>query len=412
MARKQNGNQPTGNKAEFLTGLRSHITVLKGDNQNVGEDIRKAQEEGRVATDSRRTVIAELVTNLLPDLDISRLEGLRKVLTFAPSAADAHQLRQNAKNLLDKEQARACPGFNLSTYETALATLDSQIGVHDAKQTKINEILSATPDLERLYGAGYGTSKYYVSVFSLAYYYNWNRADEIVDALKMESWSDVLAYVKELDSQRASAISEVRALRVVKFQLENAREAYLDIEKRRQEIDVIVLEKLQVELRASLDAFDGPTPVIAGQDIVNALFSIRSFAGKVAKAEDRIRTELQPARQSLTAEIGKLETLYAAAEKSRAQNIPTDFVGMTKQAELRASDFLRGGSGPVRVEHHYHNNSGTDFTTYLMYDALLSHLNTSAPAPVVVREAPRTPGIGSRPRLPITIGTVGFLNSE
>ena len=118
---------------------------------------------------------------------------------------------------------------------------------------------------------------------------------------------------------------------------------------------------------------------------------ILDLTESVGQAEKRIRTELQPARQSLTTEIGKLETLYAAAEKSRAEIIPTNFVGMTNRAQSRASNFSRGGSGSVRVEHHYHNDGGMDFTTFLMYDQLLSHLNTSAPAPVVVREAPRTP---------------------
>ncbi|MBI3633738.1 MAG: hypothetical protein HY226_05625 [Candidatus Vogelbacteria bacterium] len=386
-------NQTTGgNKTEFLTGLRSQITALKSDFEGIGNDVKSAQEEGRVASASRQTAVTNLATALLPDLNPERLNALKKVFAFAPSAADANQLRENEKNLLDKEQARVCSGFNPSTYETDVATLDTQIGVHDAKQTEINEILSATPDLERLYKARYGTSNYalwFLSFDIVQYCKDWGRGDNILEALKMKSWGDITAYVKDLDDQRTDAIRESQALRVTKAQLEKARDAYLDIEKRRQETESVVLEKLQIELRAALDSFDGATPSNASAEIARALDSIRSLADKANAAGNRVRTELQPARQSLTAEIGKLETLYAAAEKSRAQNIPTNFIGMTKNAQSRVRNYSGGGSGTVRVEHHYHND-GMDFTTFLMYDALLSHLNTSAPAPVYV-ERTRTP---------------------
>ena len=87
-----------------------------------------------------------------------------------------------------------CQGYNPSTYETDLP-LDAQIVVHDAKQAELDEILAATPDLERLYKAQYGTSQYDVSILSWEYYSNWGRADEIVEALQMKNWSEVTAYV-------------------------------------------------------------------------------------------------------------------------------------------------------------------------------------------------------------------------
>jgi hypothetical protein len=361
-------------KKEFLSGLRGHITTLKGLLDEVGRDVNSEKAKIRSLQEERVRALEGVASWLLPNLLPSSLNLLQEKFPGMVSMPDVNRFRKEESDSLVKRSGIPSE-FTLVYYEDKKTNLTAEIQLAEIESKEVSQTISdLAPGMLELWQSGYNTSRYPYSFFEWRYYSDWKRADEIVEALHKQNWEEVAEDCASLVAlkQKHDGVSQ-RAKGSIE-ELEKLYKKYNKLQEDIWKVDSVILERLQTKVKSAVDG-------LSEEDLVSKGFeNLISFNKKIADCQSAINDRLQPERKALTEEIGKLERLYVSAEKSKQKTIPDKFVKANPQNKSRDASAPIGryspgayGSSNVNVTNHYQNYDN-GFLDYLLYDDLIHHL--------------------------------------
>lgn len=343
-------------KKQFLIDLRSHADTVQRWLDDLTSNTDQRNRAIGVLKENRNKIIETLVNELLPSLDNADVAKLQQRL---PGILSAEDIRLIHDSEVASIQSRITRNFVQSDYENGRHSLADRVDQENGKAKKYADELNKVSDVKSLVERGYGTDQYKVKFYQAQYYADWRRADEIAEEMHVGSWEEVRHWYDDLDLKRSNAVDAANRAQSSIVSLDEAYQQHADLQKELANVNVTVLEKARIRVRAAIDTLtDNPSWMSKVRDIDKEILDQQAEL-----------TKLQEQRRPMSEELTKLQKLYADAAKSPQKTVPDQYANMLRTQRTQYHGGYRGGSG---------GSDNNWMLTYLFYDHLFNHFGGSS----------------------------------
>lgn len=392
---------------DFMAAARQRQAEITQTLSEIIAEGRTQQNRAKELADREAAALKDLGEALLPDLTpasyerVARLAGFQRYAQRNP-ALERERERTGLMEWVKKIEADPRYVDRLRLRDPRTGTLTRKIAeLEDFRKPFADTVAKcAHPRLERLLEVGYGTPKYSVPFYTLAYYADWKAGDEILERFPDDKeFGDVLAEYRQAKESLDSYDASLDELRGKVAEIDDLVKRHDAAASDLTTLDARFLAQCQHEVAQHV----ADSPLSAIGPMLSADPNVELLAKKLDGLrhqreyfEELGRTQLGPMRQSLEEERAKLS--HDVLKYQRPKKAYTRFEGTKfekrfysrREKVQKSLERYRNQQQTIYDFHEYRRRPWSD--DFLWWDAMTDARWDGSFIPSVVDWRMRHPG--------------------